>query len=52
LFLFEGLEGEPVNVDVRMIDFAHVHQINDGGCDEGYIFGLKNLIQHFEALAQ
>uniref|UniRef100_A0A8B9SQP6 Kinase n=1 Tax=Anas platyrhynchos TaxID=8839 RepID=A0A8B9SQP6_ANAPL len=33
---------ESVNVEVRMIDFAHVFPSN--AKDEGYIYGLKNLI--------
>jgi len=50
LFIYEGLDSEPVKVDVRMIDFAHVHEIHDGGRDDGYILGLKNLIKSFEGL--
>jgi len=52
LFLFEGLDSESVKVDVRMIDFAHVHQIHDGGRDEGYLVGMKNLMKIFEDLAK
>ena len=46
LFLFEGDEEDHKDaaVDLRMIDFAHVHPIHDQGKDEGYILGLKNLI--------
>jgi len=51
LFLYEGSSTEPVKVDVRMIDFAHVHEIHDGGKDDGYITGLTNLIKAFEQLA-
>jgi len=51
LFLYDGVKksGEP-KVDIRMIDFAHVHPITDGGRDEGYIFGVKNLIEHLEKM--
>jgi len=51
LFIYEGSSTEPVKVDVRMIDFAHVHEIHDGGKDDGYITGLTNLIKAFEQLA-
>jgi len=33
---------------LKVIDFAHVDPILDGGKDDGYIFGLKNLIKVFE----
>jgi hypothetical protein len=31
LFIYDGVEKDQANVDVRMIDFAHVHEITDGG---------------------
>ncbi|KAG8435554.1 hypothetical protein GDO86_013478 [Hymenochirus boettgeri] len=36
------------HVDVRMIDFAHVFPSN--GKDEGYIYGLKNLISALQSI--
>jgi hypothetical protein len=51
LFLYEGEHngGDPKAI-VKMIDFAHVHPITDGGKDEGYIIGLKNTIRILESL--
>jgi len=43
LFVFEG-DGEVLKADVRMIDFAHVFPIKDGGIDDGYVKGLTTLI--------
>lgn len=37
-------------VDVRMIDFAHVHRISNSGKDEGYNVGLFYLQQFLEKL--
>lgn len=40
-------------VDVRMIDFAHsVYSPKDKGPDEGYLFGLRNLITQLQILKQ
>lgn len=40
-------------VDVRMIDFAHsVYSAKDEGPDEGYLFGLRNLIAQLQMLKQ
>jgi len=51
LFLYDGKKPEKnPRVDIRMIDFAHVHEIKDGGRDDGYIFGLKNLIAQLEKI--
>jgi len=52
LFLYDG-EGEPnkpPKANIKMIDFAHVHEIKDKGRDEGYITGLNNLIEHLQKL--
>jgi len=48
LFIYDG---DPSNNDIelKMIDFAHVHEVKDNGKDEGYILGMKNLL---ESLAQ
>jgi len=50
LFVYDADE-ENDNVIIRMIDFAHVHKITDQGKDDGYIFGINNLIQHLEGIA-
>eukprot|EP01117_Protostelium_nocturnum_P016826 TRINITY_DN673_c0_g1_i4.p1 TRINITY_DN673_c0_g1~~TRINITY_DN673_c0_g1_i4.p1 ORF type:complete len:195 (+),score=45.85 TRINITY_DN673_c0_g1_i4:769-1353(+) len=50
LFLYEGDSTEDPKCDVRMIDFSHVYPIRDGGRDEGYLKGLRNLIQFLEDL--
>lgn len=43
----------PSPVDVRMIDFAHsVYSPKDKGPDEGYLFGLRNLITQLQTLKQ
>lgn len=42
-----------LDVVVKMIDFAHVYEIHDkDGRDEGYIFGINNLIQYLEEIYQ
>jgi hypothetical protein len=51
LFVYEG-EGNEVKGDIRMIDFAHVSDIHDNGIDDGYLFGLRNLINYFTKLSQ
>jgi len=50
LFVYDG-EGDNDNVVIRIIDFAHVFKIADQGKDEGYIFGVNNLISHLEGIA-
>jgi len=39
-------------VSMRLIDFAHVFPITDGGKDEGYVHGLKEMIKMFEDLSK
>lgn len=55
LLLYDGKHHHEIDgathtprVDVKVIDFAHVDRL--GKVDEGYIFGLKNLIQIFEQI--
>jgi hypothetical protein len=58
LYVYEGAasaddqekQGNPV-VLARMIDFAHVHAIKDGGLDDGYLFGIRKLVKYLEDLA-
>ncbi|XP_075525646.1 inositol hexakisphosphate kinase 1-like [Dermacentor variabilis] len=43
----------PPPVDIRMIDFAHsVYSPKDKGPDEGYLFGLRNLVTQLQILKQ
>jgi len=49
LFVYDG-EGSDDNVVIKMIDFAHVFKITDDGKDDGYIFGVNNVIQYLEAI--
>jgi len=46
LFIYDGEIQEEERVELKLIDFAHVHKIQDEGKDEGYIFGIKNLAQY------
>jgi len=48
LFIYDG-DTSNNDTELKMIDFAHVHEVKDDGKDEGYILGMKNLM---EILAQ
>jgi len=51
LFVYDGEEGsDNQNVAVKIIDFAHVFKISDDGKDDGYIFGINNLLNTLEAI--
>ena len=55
LFLYDAAPapGAAPRVDVRMIDFAHVWPIQDGGGDArdvGYLLGLDRVIGYLEAV--
>jgi hypothetical protein len=50
LFVFDASVEDAVKAEIRVIDFAHVIDINDGSHDDGMIFGLQNLVKHLEAL--
>jgi hypothetical protein len=53
LFIYDGVkptDGKELKVNIKLIDFAHVHPIKDGGSDEGYLFGLKNLMEHLQKI--
>ena len=40
---------DPIQLTVKMIDFAHVFP-NSNGQDENYLFGLNKLIEYFDKL--
>jgi len=42
LLVYDGAEEEP-DILVKMIDFAHVFEIKDGGIDDGYLHGVNFL---------
>lgn len=56
LIIYDGLESLKADIDVRIIDFAHstwpgrspVHS----GPDDGFIFGLQNLIDLIRELSK
>jgi len=51
LFLYDGVKtGGDTKVTLKMIDFAHVFEIKDGGKDDGYLVGLKNLLRILNAI--
>lgn len=53
LILYDGDEAiNNSNTEIRLIDFAHVHPITDGGRDEGYIIGITNLIKYLRTLVE
>jgi len=52
LFVYEGDVNSPhIRADLRMIDFAHVFPIRDGGIDDGYVKGLTTLISFLKKFA-
>jgi hypothetical protein len=57
LFIYEGdetrrEEDEYARVDVKIVDFAHgvSKESSEGELDDGFVFGLKNLIILFQSL--
>jgi len=50
LFVYDGLNNEP-HGRLKMIDFAHVFDISDGGHDDSYLYGLEKLVQYFREMA-
>jgi len=52
LFVYEGEEKDVKKGEVRLIDFAHVFNISDGGHDEKYMVGLNNLIKYLDQLSK
>jgi len=51
LFIYDGEESDSdEHVELKMIDFAHVHKIEDGGKDDGYIFGVQNLLKSLNGI--
>jgi len=53
LVIYEGkqkaTDKECPRVRTMMIDFGHVYDSN-GNRDEGYLYGLRSIIHHFQAL--
>jgi hypothetical protein len=51
LFVYEGDPSEPQHIDLRMVDFAHTFTLEDNTVnDDGYLFGLRNLIDIVEQI--
>lgn len=50
LFVFDAAVEDKPQVELRVIDFAHVIDITDGSHDDRMVFGLKNLVKHLEDL--
>jgi hypothetical protein len=49
LFTYDGaVDGGKLGM--RLIDFAHVFPITDGGVDDGYVFGIEKMIDIFEGM--
>jgi len=50
LLIYEGnIDEKDKEVDIRMIDFAHTFELEEGiKQDDGYLFGLKNFVQLME----
>jgi hypothetical protein len=54
LFVCDGIEEKEKQpqISLRMIDFAHVFPIKDGGKDDCYLIGLRNLIKIMQNLIE
>lgn len=59
LVIYDGLDDQPSEIDVRVIDFAHAthrgivaESTAYSGPDEGFVFGVKNLIDLIEELSK
>lgn len=50
LIVYEGKEDEPVQVDVRLVDFAHVFPSSTCEADENFLFGLRHCIKYLQRL--
>jgi len=48
-----GQDEDGDHIELRMIDFAHTHRLESGHVqDDGYLFGLSNLIDTLETILQ
>jgi len=47
LIVYDGDRSSDVAPRAHLIDFAHVHPIEDGGLDENYRIGIHSLIDYF-----
>lgn len=58
LVIYDGLDDQPSEIDVRVIDFAHAthRDMTESpaytGPDDGFVFGLKSLIELIEELSK
>ena len=59
LVIYDGLDDQSTEIDVRVIDFAHATYRNMSGettvytgPDDGFVFGLKSLIELIEELSK
>jgi hypothetical protein len=52
LFIYDGGELDKAVAVAKMVDFAHVVRIRDGGKDDSYKFGLYTLLSHFQNIKE
>jgi len=50
LFVYDGANPD-AGIRFKMIDFAQVFPILDGGLDTGYVTGITNLVTHLKSLS-
>jgi hypothetical protein len=51
LFVFDALNNQ-AHGRLKLIDFAHVFDIKDGGHDDSYLFGLEKLLHFFREMCK
>ena len=53
LLIYEGYQGPGVDgsrIDVRLVDFAHTTLATEAECDPNCLFGIQNVLAHFEQI--
>lgn len=50
MLVYEGDEELEPRPKIKLIDFANVSEIEDDGRDEGFLFGIQNLINYFQEI--